>query len=422
MTEKLSNWAGNYTYSTTKVHRPTTLEQVQQVVSRCDKLRVLGSRHSFNGIADCNEDLISLEHLERVLMIDPQRQTVTVDGGMRYGDFCHTLQAEGYALHNLASLPHISVAGACATATHGSGDNNGNVATTVAALEFVTASGKVINLSREQHGEQFQGAVVGLGGLGVVTKLTLDLQPTFVVRQQVYDNLPLAQLENHFDEITGRAYSVSFFTDWQDETISQVWLKQRITDEGSEEAEATLFGATPAPTHRHPIVAISPGNCTAQMGIPGPWYERLPHFRMDFTPSNGEELQSEYILPRQHAVAAFQVLHRLRAQIGPLLQISEIRTIAADTLWLSPCYQQPCVALHFTWQKDWPAVRQLLPLLEEQLAPLQARPHWGKLFTMPPAQVQALYERLPDFQQLLGHYDPQGKFRNDFLDSYVFGG
>jgi xylitol oxidase len=233
MTEKLSNWAGNYTYSTTKVHRPTTLEQVQQVVSRCDKLRVLGSRHSFNGIADCNEGLISLEHLERVLVIDSQRQTVTVDGGLRYGDFCHTLQAEGYALHNLASLPHISVAGACATATHGSGDNNGNVATTVAALEFVTASGKVINLSREQHGEQFQGAVVGLGGLGVVTKLTLDLQPTFVVRQQVYDNLPLAQLENHFDEITGRAYSVSFFTDWQDETISQVWLKQRITDEGS---------------------------------------------------------------------------------------------------------------------------------------------------------------------------------------------
>jgi xylitol oxidase len=270
MTEKLSNWAGNYTYSTTRLHQPTTLEQVQEVVSRCDKLRVLGSRHSFNGIADCNEGLISLEHLERVLVIDSQRQTVTVDGGLRYGDFCHTLQAEGYALHNLASLPHISVAGACATATHGSGDNNGNLATTVAALEFVTASGKVINLSREQHGEQFQGAVVGLGGLGVVTKLTLDLQPTFAVRQQVYDNLPLAQLENHFDEITGRAYSVSFFTDWQDETISQVWLKQRITDEGSEEGEATLFGATPAPTHRHPIVANSPENCTAQMGIPGP--------------------------------------------------------------------------------------------------------------------------------------------------------
>ena len=98
-----------------------------------------------------------------------------------------------------------------------------------------------------------------------------------------------------------------------------------------------------------------------------------------------------------------------------------MRTIAADTLWLSPCYKQACVALHFTWKKDWDAVKQLLPLIEEQLAPFQARPHWGKLFTLPPTQVRALYERLSDFQDLLHEYDPQGKFRNAFIDSYVFG-
>ena len=421
MSEKQQNWAGNITYSAARLHRPATLEQVQELVSRSNKVRVLGSRHSFNEIADCNEDLISLEQLDRVIALDRERHTVTIEGGVRYGPLCQYLQREGYALHNLASLPHISVAGACATATHGSGNANGNLATAVTALEFVNATGEVISLSRAEHGEQLQGAVVGLGGLGVITKLTLEIQPTFNMNQNVYENLPLTQLEDHFDEISSSAYSVSLFSDWQNESFNQVWLKRRVT-EGSAGAEhSTFFGARPAPTRRHPIISVSAENCTEQMGISGSWYERLPHFRIGFTPSSGEELQTEYLIPRHYVVLAIQAINRLRDHIFPLLQISEIRTIAADTLWMSPCYQQPCVAIHFTWIKDWPSVKQLLPLIEEQLAPFQARPHWGKLFTLPPAQVQALYERLPDFQDLLRHYDPEGKFRNTFLDSYIFG-
>ena len=421
MSEKQQNWAGNYTYSAARLHRPATIEQVQDLISRSNKVRVLGSRHSFNGIADCNEDLISLERLDQVIALDREHHTVTIEGGVRYGPLCQYLQREGYALHNLASLPHISVAGACATATHGSGNNNGNLATAVAALEFVNARGEVVALSRTQRGEQFQGVVVGLGGSGAVTKLTLKIEPAFNMSQRVYENLPLTQLEDHFDEITASAYSVSLFTDWQSDSFNQVWVKQRVMDESAVVESSTFFGATAAATHRHPIISMSAENCTEQMGISGPWYERLPHFRMGFTPSSGEELQSEYLLPRQHAVAAIQAINRLRSYIAPLLQISEVRTIAADTLWMSPCYQQPCVAIHFTWIKDWPAVKQLLPLIEEQLAPFQARPHWGKLFTLPPAQVRALYERLPDFQDLLRHYDLQGKFRNTFLDSYIFG-
>jgi xylitol oxidase len=155
------------------------------------------------------------------------------------------------------------------------------------------------------------------------------------------------------------------------------------------------------------------------MGIVGPWYERLPHFRMDFTPSSGEELQTEYFVPRHHALAALHEVGRIREQVAPLLQISEIRTIAADDLWMSPCYEQDCVAFHFTWVQDWEAVKAVLPMLEEQLAPFDARPHWGKLFTMPAARVQSFYTKLPDFQQLLRQYDPQGKFRNTFLDTYI---
>jgi xylitol oxidase len=421
MTQNQSNWAGNYTYSAARLHYPETVEQVQELVVRHSKLKALGARHSFNTIADSSEDLISLEHFDQVVAIDRERRTATVGAGIRYGQLCQQLHREGYALHNMASLPHISVAGACATATHGSGDRNGNLATAVAALEMVTANGEVVVLSREQHGEQFQGAVVGLGGLGVVTKVTLDIVPTFDMRQVVYENLPMAQLEGDFDAIVSSAYSVSLFTDWRSARFNQVWLKRRVTDDAASTLEPSFFAATLAPGHRHPIAELSAEPCTEQMGAQGPWHERLPHFRIDNVPSSGEELQAEYFVPRQHAVAAIRAVARLYEQVAPLLLISEVRTIAADTLWMSPCYKQACVAIHFTWKKDWPAVSKLLPVIEEQLAPFDARPHWGKLFTMPPARLQSLYERLPEFQQLLRSYDPQGKFRNAFLDTYIFG-
>ena len=415
------NWAGNYLYRAMQIHKPETIEQVQELVTRGSKVKALGTRHSFNDIADSPGELISLEHLDKILELDHQRRSVTVEAGVRYGNLARWLHEKGYALHNLASLPHISVAGACATATHGSGDRHGNLATAVSAMEFVTGNGAVVVLSREQEREQFEWAVVGLGGLGVVTRLTLDVSPTFQMQQDVYENFPFNALEEQYDELTANIYSVSLFTDWRSSTINQVWLKRRAPDGISVKAEPELFGAKLATSRLHPIAALSAENCTEQLGVCGPWFERLPHFRMEFTPSSGEELQSEYILPRQHAFAAFRVIHELREHIAPLLLISEVRTIAADDLWMSPCYKQACVAIHFTWKQDWEAVRHVLPRIEEGLAPFDARPHWGKLFTMSHARLQTLYEKLPDFQQLIQRYDPEGKFRNAYLDQHIFG-
>jgi xylitol oxidase len=421
MPETQRNWAGNYTYQAARLHYPTTLEQIQELVSQARKVRVLGSRHSFNDIADSPEDLISLAQYDPGLEFDRERHTVTIGGGVTYGRLGPALHQAGYALPNLASLPHIAVAGACATATHGSGVQNGNLATVVAGLELVAADGTLVRLSRAESGDQFAGAVVALGGLGVVTRLTLNLLPTFAVRQDVYENLPLAQLDDHFEEILASAYSVSLFTDWQQEAVDQVWLKRQVATNETFTPDPVWFGATAATVQRHPILRLSAAPCTEQLGVPGPWHDRLPHFRMEFTPSSGEELQTEYFVPRPQALAAFHAITRLRDQIGPLIQVSEIRTIAADDLWMSPCYQQDCVAFHFTWIKDWARVRQLLPQIEAALAPFAPRPHWGKLFTMPVSAVQAPFVRLPDFRRLLGTYDPHGKFRNAFLDRYIFG-
>lgn len=358
--------------------------------------------------------------------------TVTIPAGMSYGQLCPALHERGFALHNLASLPHISVAGACSTATHGSGERNGNLATAVCAMEVVMANGEVINLSRQEDGKKFCAMVVGLGAFGVITKITLNVEPAFSVRQVVYENLQFSELVNNFDAIQASGYSVSLFTDWQQGRINEVWIKSRIAG-GKENPDSNpnkdarvfapqleFFGATPAAGNLHPIAGISAENCTEQMGLPGPWYERLPHFRMGFMPSAGDELQSEYFVPRHHAVEAILAVERLRAEIAPHLLITEIRAIAADDLWLSPCYKQACVAIHFTWKQDWSAVKALLPLIEKELTPFHARPHWGKLFTTSPQQLRAIHEKLPEFAALAQQFDPEGKFRNNFLDTYIF--
>ena len=415
------NWAGNYQYRTDRLHVANSVEEVQNIVKSCRKLKALGTRHSFNGIADSTENQISVQNLKQ-MDLDGKSRTVTIGAGVRYGDVSPYLYKNGYALHNLASLPHISVAGACATATHGSGNKNGNLATAVSGMEIVTADGELLVLSRERDGERFRGAVVGLGGLGVVTKLKLDVQPAFDVSQVVYENLPLAQLEHHLDEIFSSGYSVSLFTDWQNHRITQVWIKSRVEPGSSSAIKPEFFGAKLATKKLHPIAGHSAENCTEQMGIPGPWYERLPHFRMNFTPSSGDELQSEYFVPRDKGYEAILAVERLRDHITPHLFISELRTVDADDFYMSPSYKRRSMTIHFTWKPEWAAVKSVLPMIEERLAPFDARPHWAKLFTMAPSRLQSLYEKLPEYRELLKNCDPSGKFRNEFLSTNIYGG
>lgn len=410
------NWAGNYRYWAEKLHRPSTREELQEIVAHASRVRVLGSRHSFSDIADSLE-LITLEAMPGDVVVDRAAGTVSFNAGMRYGELAGLLNDEGLALHNLASLPHISVAGAVATGTHGSGNTNGNLATAVAGLEMVTSDGEVVEVGRGEP--DFDGVVVNLGALGVVTRISLDVEPAYEVRQRVFEGLSWDALLGHFDEITSRGYSFSVWTRW-DAPIEQVWIKSRVADE-TERGEDDLFGAVAATEDRHPIPGLDAINCTPQMGVPGLWSDRLPHFRMGFTPSSGEELQSEYLVPRRHAAEAIEVVRGLADRIQPVLQVSEIRTVAADRLWMSMSYGEDVVGLHFTWERDQEKVEAVLGELEAALAPFGARPHWGKVFVASAAEISPLYERRPDFVRLVERFDPRGAFRNPWLEARVLG-
>ncbi|MFI0962703.1 FAD-binding protein [Streptomyces sp. NPDC021080] len=412
MTGTLTNWAGNITYTAKELERPSSLDALRALVADSSRVRVLGSGHSFNEIAEPGADgvLLSLTALPGSVDVDTTARTVRVSGGVRYAELARRVHEHGLALHNMASLPHISVAGSVATGTHGSGITNGSLAAAVREVELITADGSGLVIGRGE--ERFGGAVTSLGALGVVTALTLDLEPDFEVSQHVFTELPLEGID--FETVAASAYSVSLFTDWRRPGFRQVWLKRR-TDRPSPD----FPWATPATEAMHPVPGMPARNCTEQLGVPGPWHERLPHFRAEFTPSSGAELQSEYLLARSDAMAALHALDAIRATIAPVLQICEVRTVAADDQWLSPAYGRDTVAVHFTWIEDTEAVLPVVRRVERALDPFGPRPHWGKVFTVPPQVLRERSPRLAEFRALAGELDPAGTFANAFVRDFL---
>jgi xylitol oxidase len=412
----LTNWAGNVTFGAARIHRPTSVPEVQELVAGSTRLRALGSGHSFSPVADTDGDLVLLGDLPPRCDIAADGRSATVSAGLRYGEIAPRLHDAGLALPNLGSLPHICVAGAAATGTHGSGDANPPLASSVVGLDVVTADGTLVHL--DEADPRFPGAVVSLGTIGVVTAVTLRVEPTFDVAQTVYDRMPMGALVALLDEVFAAAYSVSVFSTLRADVADQVWVKRR-TDRRYADLGDDWLGAARADGPRHPVPGESPDSCTEQLGRPGSWFERLPHFRLDHRPSSGAELQSEFLVPREHAVAAVEVLRTLADVVAPPLQVAELRTVAADDRWLSMAYGRDSLAVHFTWHPDPAPALIAVRAVEQALAPLGARPHWGKVFTMTPEQVRPLYPRLADAGSLRRALDPDNVLGNAFVDRYV---
>jgi xylitol oxidase len=410
MTSVMTNWAGNVSFRPASFHRPRSLAQLRRTVAGHRRVRVLGAGHSFSRIADTDGALVHLGGMPRLADVDRTRRTVRVGAGETFGALVPVLERAGLALPNLPSSPHFTLAGAFATGTHGSGDGLPQLAAAVREIELVGADGTLLTFARGD--DDFGAAVTSLGALGVATAVTLDLVPAFEVEQRVHEGLTTAALVAHGETLFAAAYSVSVFTRWDGEPM-RVWLKHR-TD--APRVDPAFTGVREATRAHHPIAGMPTGNTTAQLGRPGPWHDRLPHFRAGFLPSSGAELQSEYLLPRRHMAGAVRALDALGPRIAPLLQVGEIRTVAADDAWLSPAYHRDCAAFHFTWAPEPAAIGALLPRIEAALAPFGALPHWGKLFHAGPAVLRRGRPRWDDFAAAAHRHDPAGTFRNAMLE------
>ncbi|GAA2698182.1 MULTISPECIES: D-arabinono-1,4-lactone oxidase [Actinosynnema] len=404
-----TNWAKNLTFSAQEISVPETVEQVQEVVARSRAVHVVGTGHSFSPIADTTGTLITLERMPE--QFELTGSTARVSAGMRLARLAELLHASGAALPTMPSLPHITLAGTCTTATHGSGNTVPSLASTVRAIELVGPDG---TLRRVERGTpDFNGSVVALGALGVAVTLEIDVEPTFEVEQRVHRDVPWATLTDHFDALYGSAYSVSSFTQYRG--TAEVWVKRRLD---APQPDLSWLGGHESTEPRHPVPGQPAHHCTAQLGEPGPWHERLPHFRAAFTPSVGTELQSEFFVAREHASPALQALTTLANDFAPILLTSEIRTVDADEQWLSPVHDRPSVAFHFTWRQEAEAVAAVANKIEHALAPFTPRPHWGKVFTLDRTTLASRYPRWTDFAALLNRTDPQGKFRNTTINTW----
>jgi xylitol oxidase len=260
----------------------------------------------------------------------------------------------------------------------------------------------------------FGGWVLALGRVGIVVALTLDVVPTVRIAQTVVERVPDEQVVTNLASIMAAAYSVSLFTDWGPRAESHAWLKE--LDGRSLAGER--WGGTPAERPHNPVAGMPPENATEQFGRPGPWHERLPHFRLEFTPSSGDELQTEYLVPMTHASAAWEAVDAIRDVLHPLLHVCEFRAVAPDPMWLSLTGGKLSLAVHFTWRPD-NRVAEAVAAVEKQLSPYDARPHWGKVFSVTPERLERLYPRMVDFRRLVADVDPDGTFGNDQVDGWI---
>ena len=403
----MQNWSKNVEFNDRRYLQPESLLELQELVRSNPKLRARGTAHCFNEIANTSSYAINLTKMPKVIEINPETKTVKVSSGLTYGELAPALHNQGWALNNLASLPHISIAGSISTGTHGSGIKNQNLANQVLSLDIVTAEGELRHIDRANPA--FNGLVVGLGLGGIVYQYELKIEQTFKIRQVIYPEIPLDVLQRNFNQIMGTAYSVSYFTDWSSTQVGNLWCKFR----DDEKIPESVGGSSQADKKYHPIPSVDPVACTDQLGEPGDWHQRLSHFKLEFTPSVGEEIQTEFFVDRKDAAAAIEAVAKLGEEIAPLLWITELRTIAADEIWLSGAYQRDSLAIHFTWKKD-DAIYPVIEKVEAALRPFNYRPHWGKVFTTDGKYLSSVYPKMSEFKALVEALDPTSKFENTF--------
>ncbi|KAI1700234.1 d-arabinono-1,4-lactone oxidase domain-containing protein [Ditylenchus destructor] len=365
---RLHNWGNNFRFSTQNIQYPTSVEEVQQIVRNANKLRVVGTRHSFSKIADSPNTMLSTLALKNIIGFDPTVPSITVQAGITYTDLNPFLPNYG------------------------------------------------------PNDPELKAIAVGLGAFGVITQVELEVEPTFNLTNYVFVNMPEQDIYDHFDEIENLGYSVQLFTDFSTPGVwDQVWVWVRSDENSNVGNMQNLYGATRTHEQVTAIEALPPTYLMEQ-GKEQPWYYGLVDYHLGLSGFDGAEIQSEYFMPYENAIPAIQAVSNFSDLIAPRVYTMLIRTIKGDDLWMSESFNETTVAIHFTWKPNMTAVMEVLPQIEQALLPYGARPHWGKVFAQGPETYLHRYPKLNQWKQLAETLDPTHKFRNKFLEDTVFTG
>lgn len=407
----LANWGGNLAFEQAEVVKPKTISELAEMV-RVNKVRPVGTLHSFSPIAKGEGLLMSTANLAIKPELDSDRSVVRFGAAMRFGELALFLEQNGFALRNMGSLPHISVAGAAATGTHGSGDKNQILSSSLTSFSYLNHEGELIKV--EKQDPLFEAFRLGLGAYGIWVEAELSIVPSFQIRQDIFLEIPWSYFLEDPSRLTSAGYSVSLFGKWGTSTISQTWVKSEVEDP---RAGVPIAAIAPEQNSKRELADGVGDNLTEQGGKPGPWLHRLPHFRLDASPSAGNEIQTEYFFTRDKIAHAIEAVHSVAGKINPVLIISEIRSIAQDDAWLSPMRRGDSIALHFTWKNEPELVDIAVQELEKVLAPMEPIPHWGKVHHFTQSDLERAHPMLSKAREQFENADPSGKFSSDYLRS-----
>lgn len=429
---RTSNWSGTVAWDDCEVLEPTTIGELQSIIAYSPKVRVIGSAHSFTPLVRSSgrvkPTLLSLRHIPRTWSLDEKKKTVTVDAATTYSELCHALDKTGFALPNTSSLSHFQIAGAIATATHGSsGSRNGRLtrsglADTVVGLEIVGPDGTIRNVNKGHP--QFSSSVVSLGMVGVVTRVTLSLVDDYDVIQRVYGKWPptptgtLSAFLSSLPKTIAQFDSFSAFVKWNVDDFGLLIGRKQVprgaTDSASTTDPRLITG---------PIQGFLGQGDFATTGV-GRWCDKMFLWKNNGSPFVSQpELQIAHFVPFRDVERALHATRKVVSTWGDEVLYCELRAVRGDEHLLSPYSADAPKPDSFSISHSLDArlgvekVRQRASELESVLRPYQVRPHWGKLTAMTASDLKEAYGlKLKRFQEVQQQVDPNRKFTNDYLE------
>lgn len=414
------NWSGSQVCYPKTRSAPADLAQLQNLLKdSTGTIRPVGSGHSFMPLVPTDDTIVSLSRLTGLISVDQKQQQARVWAGTRLGDIGQPLADNGQALLNMPDIDEQSLAGAIATATHGTGAQLACMSNYVEALQLVLANGEVMECSRTQNQAVFNAAQVNIGALGIISQVTLQNQARYKLKRET-SWLPIEEILQNAESLADNNRNFEFyfipftgmgFIDVQNITDEPVTVVEKLDqNDGAEDLKTARDILSWSPKLRELVLGTYMKTLPKEVNVANSWQNYASERNVRFN-------EMEYHLPRENMVKAFNEIRNIvETQFPEVFFPFEVRFIKSDDIWLSPFNgRETCsIAVHRYHQEDY---KDMFAAIEPVMQKYNGRPHWGKLNTMNSAQFSEHYAHWQDFKDIRQQLDPNGQFLNLYLSS-----